>query len=62
MRTKLPPKTPEYLAALRAVQAHKDDPRIRRALHAAVRSRDPEIVRAAMTRETVETDAADVSP
>jgi hypothetical protein len=54
MRTKLPRKTPEYLAALRAVQPHRDHPRIGPALDAAANARDPEIVRAATRRETVE--------
>ncbi len=44
---KLPPKSPEYLAALVALTPYRDDPRVHRALIAAARSRDPDTVRAA---------------
>lgn len=61
LRMRLPAKTPEYLAALRAVQPSRDQPRVRAALRAAARSRDPEIVSAATKRETVELAATEIS-
>jgi hypothetical protein len=45
--TRLPPKTPEYLAALAALRLRRDDPHTARALAAAAKSKDPEIVRVA---------------
>lgn len=45
---KLPPKTPEYLAALGALRGHSDAQRAKRALAAAAKSRDSEISRAAV--------------
>jgi hypothetical protein len=42
-----PSKTPEYLAALTALQHFAEDPRASQALAVAARSRDPEIVRSA---------------
>jgi hypothetical protein len=45
--SKLPPKTPEYLAALAALRDFRSDPRVLRALEAAARSRDEEVSRAA---------------
>lgn len=50
--TKLPPKTSGYLAALRALHVFEDDVKARRSLAAAARSKDPEIVKAAMSRIT----------
>lgn len=44
---KLPPKTPELLAALAALRQHGEDRRVARVLDLAARSRDTEIVRAA---------------
>jgi hypothetical protein len=41
-----PAKTPEYLAALTALQRFGDDPRAREVLEQAARSRDAEVVRA----------------
>lgn len=52
LRTKLPPKTPEYLAALRELQRFRDEPRVRPVLLAAARSRDGEVVAAATRRRT----------
>jgi hypothetical protein len=49
--TKLPPRTPEYLAALAALQGHPDDPQVQRALAAAAKSRDVEIAAAAAGRK-----------
>jgi hypothetical protein len=46
-RWKLPHKSPEYLAVLEALRQRRDDPRAARALAAAAKSKDPEIVRAA---------------
>ena len=46
-----PPKTPEYLEALRAAQGFAADPRIRRALAIGARARDAEIVAAALGTE-----------
>jgi hypothetical protein len=48
---KLPPKSRVYLAALRALQGHKADARVRKALDVAARSRDPEIAAAARGEE-----------
>ena len=62
LRTKLPPKTPEYLAALRAAQPHGRDPRIATALAAAAQAKDPEIVRAATRRETIEAETIEANP
>jgi len=45
---KLPPKTPEYLAALAALRDHSDEQRAKRALAAAAKSRDSEIALAAV--------------
>ena len=45
---KLPPKTPEYLAALAALRDHSDAQRAKRALAAAAKSRDSEISLAAV--------------
>lgn len=47
-RWKLPSKSEEYIAALRALQGFPDDARARNALSAAAGSKDPDIVRAAM--------------
>lgn len=47
LRTKLPPKTPVYLAALRALRGYPDDAAARRVLAAAAASADPEIAHAA---------------
>lgn len=44
---KPPAKTPEYLAALAALQRHADDPRVAAALADAQRSKDPDVARAA---------------
>jgi hypothetical protein len=44
---KPPGRTPEYLAALAALQHHADDPRVAAVLAQAQRSRDPEVARAA---------------
>jgi len=46
-RWALPPKSPEYLAALEALRHRRDDPRAARALAAAAKSKDPDIARAA---------------
>lgn len=46
--TKLPPRSPEYLAALAGLHRFGADPRARAALAAAARSRDPAIARAAL--------------
>jgi len=46
LRTRLPAKTPEYLAALRAIQRFRGDRRVDAALRAAAASRDPEIIEA----------------
>jgi hypothetical protein len=43
----LPPKSPEYLAALEALRHRSDDPGAARALAAAAKSKDPEVARAA---------------
>jgi hypothetical protein len=51
---KLPPKSQAYLVALRSVQAFSDDPRVKKSLAAAAKSKDPEIVRAATSRHTTE--------
>jgi hypothetical protein len=50
--SKLPPKTPEYLAALTALVRHAAAPSAQRALAAALKSRDLEIVRAAADTAT----------
>lgn len=52
-RWKLPRKTPEYLAALRALQHYRGDPRVYRLLAVSAQSRDPEVAHAAQasTRE-----------
>jgi hypothetical protein len=47
LRTKLPPKTPVYLAALRALRGYPDDVAAHRVLETAAASSDPEIARAA---------------
>ena len=47
--TKLPPKSEAYLAALRGLHRFTTDARAREALAKAVRSRDPEVVRAALS-------------
>ena len=47
LRTKLPPKTPVYLAALRALRGYPDEAAARRVVEAAAASSDPEIARAA---------------
>jgi hypothetical protein len=52
LRTKLPPKTPEFLAALRELQRFREDPRVRPVLAAAAASRDHDIVAAAMRRRS----------
>lgn len=44
---KPPARTPEYLAALAALQRHADDPRVAAVLAQAQRSRDAEVARAA---------------
>jgi HEAT repeat protein len=46
-RLKPPPKTPEYLAALGALQSFRDDVRARDVLAQAAKSRDPEVAAAA---------------
>lgn len=47
--TKLPPKSEAYLAALRSLKKRfADNPRARDVLAQAARSRDPEVVRAAL--------------
>lgn len=48
--TRLPAKTPEYLAALRALQRHREKPEVARVLAAAARSRDEEVAAAATRR------------
>ena len=45
--TRLPRKTPEYLAALTGLWERRDDARVDRALAAAAKSKDPEVARAA---------------
>jgi HEAT repeat protein len=55
-KAKLPPKSPGYIAALRAAHSMSDDPRIRRALARAAGSRDPDVVRAATTPFSREAD------
>jgi len=45
--TKLPPKSPEMLEAIGALHAIKDDPRAKRILDLAAKSRDEDIARAA---------------
>lgn len=52
--SKLPPKTQGYLVALRSIQAFAEDGRVRKALAAAARSKDPEIALAAISRHTTE--------
>jgi hypothetical protein len=49
---KPPAKSPEYLAALAALQRHAADPAVAAALAAAERSKDPEIARAARGTRT----------
>ena len=44
---KLPPKSPELLAAIDALRALHDDPRAKRILDLAMKSRDTDIARAA---------------
>jgi len=46
---KPPPKSPEYLAALAALQQFPEDPRARQALAQAARSRDPDVARASQS-------------
>ena len=55
-RTKLPPKTPEYLAALAALHNFATDVRSIRALEAAARSKDPEIAGPALGRASPSTE------
>jgi hypothetical protein len=52
LRTRLPPKTPEYLAALAALHKHRTKPRVAAALKAAAASRDAEISAAATNRRS----------
>lgn len=47
LRMKLPPKTPVYLAVLKALGPHREDRRVAAVLQAAAASKDPEIVAAA---------------
>jgi hypothetical protein len=53
-RWKHPPKTAEYLAALRALCGHWDERHVRPVLNLAARRRDPEI--AAVVREPLASD------
>ena len=46
-RLKLPPKSPELLAAIGALREMSDDPRAKRILDLAQKSKDPDIARAA---------------
>jgi hypothetical protein len=50
IRRKRRPKTPEYLAALEALHSYSANPRVKAALTALARSRDPEIAAAAKGR------------
>jgi hypothetical protein len=50
-----PAKRPEHLAALAALRAFGDDPRVRDILERAAQSRDPEIVQAAAGRQRAST-------
>ncbi len=52
-RSRLPPKTQSYLVALRSIQSFSDDGRVKKALAAAAKSKDPDIVRSATRRSSV---------
>ncbi len=47
LRWSLPVKSKVFLAALRALRSHGRDPRVKQVLDIAMRSRDPDVVRAA---------------
>ncbi len=47
-RSKAPPRTPEYLAAIAALHQYAEHPSARHALAEAAKSSDPEVVRAAV--------------
>jgi hypothetical protein len=54
LRSKLPPKTAEYLAALTALRLYAGDPRADANLQLAARARDPEIAAAAIASSSEE--------
>lgn len=54
LRSKRPPKSPLYLAALAALRQFTDDPEARRILAAAARSNDPDVAAAALGTKRVD--------